>query len=130
SQLVLQAGAMGEGGEIFVLDMGKPIKISALAERLIILSGKRPYKDIDIVFTGLRPGEKLYEELFYKNEVHLPTRRMKILLAQSKISNCTKFMNYIQILEKHLEQDNNKGILEIILQMVPEAQLTVPPQIF
>ena len=55
---------------------------------------------------------------------------MKILLAQSKISNCTKFMNYIQILEKHLEQDNNKGILEIILQMVPEAQLTVPPQIF
>lgn len=130
SQLVLQAGAMGEGGEIFVLDMGKPIKISALAERLIILSGKRPYKDIDIVFTGLRPGEKLYEELFYKNEVHLPTRRMKILLAQSKISNCTKFMNYIQILEKHLEQDNNKGILEIILQMVPEAQLTVPSQIF
>ena len=80
SQLVLQAGAMSMGGEIFVLDMGAPIKILDLAERLISLTGRRPYKDIDIIFTGLRPGEKLYEELFYANEEHIPTKRKKIFL--------------------------------------------------
>ena len=63
AQLVLQAGAMGEGGEIFILDMGEPVRILDLAEEMITLTGLRPYDDIDIVFTGLRPGEKLFEEL-------------------------------------------------------------------
>ena len=63
--LVLQAGAMGTGGELFVLDMGQPVKISDMAETLIRLHGYEPYKDIDIQYTGIRPGEKLYEELFY-----------------------------------------------------------------
>ena len=63
--LVLQAGTMGAGGELFVLDMGAPVKISEMAETLIRLHGYEPYKDIDILYTGIRPGEKLYEELFY-----------------------------------------------------------------
>ena len=68
SQLVVQAGGMAEGGEVFVLDMGEPVKILTLAENLIVLSGYKPYVDIDITFTGLRPGEKLYEELALEEE--------------------------------------------------------------
>lgn len=83
SQLIMQAAAMGEGGEIFVLDMGQPIKIRFLAEQLIRLSGKTPGADIDLVFTGLRPGEKLYEELFYEQEQLGKTANDKILLARS-----------------------------------------------
>ena len=79
--LVLQAAAMGEGGEIFVLDMGEPVKILDLAKRLISLYGYRPGVDIEIVFTGLRPGEKLYEELFNKDERVEKTNHLKILRA-------------------------------------------------
>jgi FlaA1/EpsC-like NDP-sugar epimerase len=81
-QLVLQAGCMAEGGEIFVLDMGQPVKILKLAERLITLSGMRPYDDIDIVFSGLRPGEKMYEELFNIDENLLPTPHPRIKAAK------------------------------------------------
>ncbi len=81
-QLILQAGAMGYGGEIFVLDMGTPIKIRYLAEQLIRLSGKEPDKDIKIIYTGLRAGEKLYEELFHPAEEQMSkTRHTKIMLA-------------------------------------------------
>jgi len=68
ASLILQAGAMGKGGEIFVLDMGKPVKISELAENMIRLSGLEPSKDIQIEYVGLRPGEKMHEELFYSKE--------------------------------------------------------------
>ena len=68
AQLVVQAGGLAKGGEIFVLDMGEPVKIVTLAEKLIKLSGYEPYVDIDIQFTGLRPGEKLYEELILPSE--------------------------------------------------------------
>jgi FlaA1/EpsC-like NDP-sugar epimerase len=78
SQLVLQASTMGRGGEIFVLDMGEPVKIIDLARNLILLSGLRPDKDIRIVFTGIRPGEKLYEEMHTFEESTLPTRHEKI----------------------------------------------------
>jgi FlaA1/EpsC-like NDP-sugar epimerase len=78
SQLVLQASTMGGGGEIFVLDMGKPVKILDLARDLILLSGLRPDEDIRIEFTGIRPGEKLYEELQTFAESTRPTRHEKI----------------------------------------------------
>jgi len=78
SQLVLQAGAIGQGGEIFVLDMGQPVRILDLAEEMIRQSGKRPYDDIAIEFTGIRPGEKLFEELSGENEATRPTNHAKI----------------------------------------------------
>jgi FlaA1/EpsC-like NDP-sugar epimerase len=82
-QLVLQAGCMGRGGEIFVLDMGRPVKILKLAENLVTLSGKKPYEDIEIVFSGLRPGEKMYEELFNESEKLLSTSHPRIQTAVS-----------------------------------------------
>ncbi|MDB4470732.1 polysaccharide biosynthesis protein [Deltaproteobacteria bacterium] len=83
TQLVLQAGSMGQGGEIYLFDMGKPVKIVDLAEELIRLSGLQPHEDIEIVYTGLRPGEKLYEELLLAEEGTLPTAHEKICIAAS-----------------------------------------------
>ncbi len=80
SQLVLQAAAMGKGGEIFVLDMGEPVRIIDLARDLVRLSGLKP-DDIDIVFTGLRPGEKLYEELYFEDEEMQSTPHPKLFVA-------------------------------------------------
>ena len=83
AQLVILAGAIGEGRETFVLDMGKPVKIVNLAEQLIELSGKVPYEEIAIEFTGLRPGEKMYEELFYENEHLIETQYEKLMRSNS-----------------------------------------------
>ena len=81
-QLILQAGTMGEGGEIFILEMGTPVKIADMARDLIRLSGKRPGEDIEIVYTGLRPGEKLYEELITHGEGIVPTHHEKIMVLR------------------------------------------------
>jgi FlaA1/EpsC-like NDP-sugar epimerase len=81
-QLILQAGAMGEGGEIFILDMGTPIKINDMARDLIRLSGFEPDVDIKIEYVGLRPGEKLYEELITEGENIVPTRHEKIMVLK------------------------------------------------
>jgi FlaA1/EpsC-like NDP-sugar epimerase len=83
SQLVLQAGCLGQGGDIFLLDMGEPMLILELAEELIRLSGLEPYEDIDITFTGLRPGEKMYEELLVSGENVRPTSHVKIKVLAS-----------------------------------------------
>ncbi|MGH8647661.1 MAG: polysaccharide biosynthesis protein, partial [Gammaproteobacteria bacterium] len=96
TQLIMQASAMGKGGEIFVLDMGEPVKIRYLAEQMIRLSGKRPGKDIAIVYTGLRPGEKRYEELFYENERRLPTEHEKIFLARPRAANLERIPVYLE----------------------------------
>ncbi|MGH8033646.1 MAG: polysaccharide biosynthesis protein, partial [Lysobacterales bacterium] len=87
SQLIMQAAVLGSGGEIYVLDMGKPVKITYLAEQLIRLSGKIPGKDIQIIYTGLRPGEKLFEELFHELEPYEQTKHEKILLAHPREAN-------------------------------------------
>jgi FlaA1/EpsC-like NDP-sugar epimerase len=82
--LILQAGSMGQGSEIFVLDMGEPVLIKDLAEQMIRLSGLEPGKDVEIVYTGLRPGEKLFEEILHKSEGLKPTTHPKLLLAKSR----------------------------------------------
>ncbi|MBN00773.1 MAG: hypothetical protein CMJ77_16780 [Planctomycetaceae bacterium] len=84
SQLVIQAGAMGHGGEVFVLDMGDPVRIVDLAKEMIHLSGMEVGRDIEIQFSGMRPGEKLFEELHVSGENHLPTIHPKIMVAESK----------------------------------------------
>jgi FlaA1/EpsC-like NDP-sugar epimerase len=84
-QLVLQAGAIGKGGEVFVLDMGEPVRILDLATDLIRLSGLEVGSDIEVRFTGSRPGEKLYEELFFDSESALPTDHPKVLRAKNGV---------------------------------------------
>ncbi len=92
-QLVLQAAAIGRGGEIFVLDMGEPVKILDLAEQIIRLHGLTPHTDIEIIFSGLRPGEKLFEELFYPDENLIVTSHPKILLARKLVASDWIWLN-------------------------------------
>ncbi|PWH87071.1 polysaccharide biosynthesis protein [Brumimicrobium oceani] len=118
-QLVLEAGAMGDGGEIFVFDMGKPIKIIDLAKKMIRLSGLELDKDIEIKISGLRPGEKLYEELLADKENALPTHHKQILRAR----NCPCPEGVIAEIEKLIvlfESQNNEAIVAQMKQIVPE----------
>lgn len=121
SQLILQAAFLGHGGEIFVLDMGDPIKISYLAEQMIKLAGKTVDKDIKIIFTGLRPGEKLYEECFYSDEFLKPTQHTKILKAQSPQRNFEEILTICaQIKSACNKLNNDKELLDLLKQLVPE----------
>jgi FlaA1/EpsC-like NDP-sugar epimerase len=90
AQLILQAGGLGEGGEIFILEMGTPVKIAKMAEELVLLSGKKPGKDVEIIFTGLREGEKLFEELITQDEGVLSTKYEKIMVLRPKSWNGKK----------------------------------------
>lgn len=117
SQLILQAGSMGKGGEIFVLDMGESIKIKDLAEQIITLSGKTPHKDVDIEFIGLRPGEKLYEELFYEKEPLTKIDQTKIFIANKR---SVDFEWFDQELKKLFEQNDVQTLRQIIKVLVPE----------
>jgi FlaA1/EpsC-like NDP-sugar epimerase len=104
--LVIQAGAMGQGGEIFVLDMGEPVRIMDLAHDLIRLSGLRVGEDIEIEITGLRPGEKLYEELYDVAETHGRTTHPKIMVANSARRHLLEVIRDISWLESMLEEPN------------------------
>ncbi len=119
-QLVLEAGCMGKGGEIFVFDMGSPVKIIDLANKMIQLAGMTPGKDIDIVFTGLRPGEKLYEELLNEKETTIPTHHEKIKIAQVMECSFKKINNGIEDLSILTEQDDSYMLVTKMKDMVPE----------
>lgn len=118
-QLVLEAGAMGEGGEIFVFDMGQSMKIFDLAKNMIRLSGLKYPEDIDIIFTGLRPGEKLYEELLADDEQTLPTYHEKIKIAKVTPINCTVVLDKIVNLCQ-LNQKDDLELVAAIKDIVPE----------
>ncbi|HAD97499.1 MAG TPA: polysaccharide biosynthesis protein [Cryomorphaceae bacterium] len=117
--LVLEAGAMGNGGEIFVFDMGESVKIMDLARKMIKLSGLQVGKDIEIVEVGLRPGEKLYEELLAIKENTKPTHHPKILIASVESESYTKIKALLHKLEENLDSKDN-------LQMVAELKAIVP----
>ena len=119
-QLVLQAGTMGKGGEIYVFDMGEPVKILDLAERMIRLSGLEPYKDIDIEITGLRPGEKLYEELLNDTSTTLPTHHPKIMISKVPTGDFSNIKEQIKVLIKTATRHKDKKVVELLKELVPE----------
>ena len=134
-QLVLQAGCLGSRGDIYVLDMGEPVKIVELAEELIRLSGLVPYVDIDIKFTGLRPGEKLFEELLLDGEGIRPTVHEKIKVLASKTTDYERVVAGLEDMAAAADLFDLKELLRMLGQMVPEYVPTYhfsgsPPQAF
>jgi len=119
-QLVLEAGAMGKGGEIFIFDMGDSVKIVDLATKMIKLSGLTLDKDIRIVYTGLRPGEKLYEELLADQENTLPTHHKQIMVAKVKEYDFETMSVAIKELIDLFETQDNQSIVKKMKQLVPE----------
>ena len=119
SQLVMTSGAMAKNGELYVLDMGKPVKILDLAENMIRLSGLEPYKDIDIVETGLRPGEKLYEELLIKTEELDKTDNDMIFVERDKPLSREEIDRKLDILREALKTESNSAVKPALMQVVP-----------
>jgi FlaA1/EpsC-like NDP-sugar epimerase len=119
-QLVLEAGMMGNGGEIFLFDMGEPVKILDLANRMIKLSGLEVDKDIKIKFTGLRPGEKLYEELLNDAENTLPTHHPQIMIGKTREYDFEKISTSIDELISLFDEQDNKNIVRKMKTIVPE----------
>lgn len=128
-QLVLQASVMGQGGEVFVLDMGEQIKIADLARNMIVLSGFVPGKDIDIVYTGLRVGEKLYEELFEEGEQVLPTAHAKINRAVGAPLLVEDFERWIAELQSRLAEGEEEDLLQDLKRIVPTFQPTISQRV-
>ncbi len=124
SQLIMQAAVLGSGGEIYVLDMGEPVKITYLAEQLIRLSGKEPGKDIQIVYTGLRPGEKLFEELFHELEPYEQTQHEKIFLAHPRQADWEGLGSVLREAELAVKRYDTPKLKEILLRLVPELANT------
>ena len=123
AELVIQAGAMGEGGDVFVLDMGEPVNIYEIAKRLVNLSGMElkdednPEGDIEIIFTGLRPGEKLYEELLIGDNV-TATKHSQILRAQEDFLSKVKLEHFLSLLKEAEESGDVKSLKKILEEVV------------
>jgi FlaA1/EpsC-like NDP-sugar epimerase len=120
AQLVLEAGAMGKGGEVFLFDMGQPVKVYDLAVRMIHLHGLTLDKDIKIVFSGLRPGEKLFEELLYDTENAMPTHHARIMIGKVNTMNFENVQQFIHSLSLACEEQNDQEAVKILKQMIPE----------
>jgi FlaA1/EpsC-like NDP-sugar epimerase len=119
-QLVLEAGAMGQGGEIFVFDMGQPVKIAELANKMIRMSGREPGKDIQVVYTGLRPGEKLYEELLNNAENTLSTYHEKIMIARVREYDFVEVNEHVEKLIASAQKHYITPTVALMKQLVPE----------
>jgi FlaA1/EpsC-like NDP-sugar epimerase len=127
SQLVLQAGAIGQGSEIFVLDMGEPVKILDLAEELIRHAGKKPHEDIPIEFTGIRAGEKLFEELATHNEATRPTTHPKIRVWQLPTATPAQLESALTALQAATDAPRLQAIQtlrQVVSEYKPES---IPP---
>ncbi len=118
--LVLQSAAQGKGGEIFVLDMGRPIRIVDLARQMIELSGFKPDEDIRIEFTGVRPGEKLFEELRQNGEDFAPTTHSKIFRFVSQPADLACIQKTLHILRAHLDHAGAEELKRLLRLAVPE----------
>ena len=137
AQLVLQAFAIGKGGEVFVLDMGEPVKIVDLARNLILLSGLQPDRDIKIQYTGMRPGEKLFEELNLQDEYLVPTSHSKIRSYVSPYDvDAVQMKAYLQDLQQAVSERDTLRIVLLLKELIPDynpgakllkASVTIPP---
>lgn len=119
-QLVLEAGTMGKGGEIFIFDMGHAVKILDLAKKMVRLSGLEPGKDIEIVYTGLREGEKLYEELLSNKENTIPTHHDKILIAKVNDQDYLEINRYVELFNDLINDRNELKMVALMKELVPE----------
>ncbi len=119
AQLVMQAGAIADRSQVFVLDMGEPVKILSLAENLVRLAGFVPYQDIDIIETGLRPGEKLYEELLMKNEHLTATTNQKIFVEEQEVIPPEQMQANLQRLREVLELEQPDEVVRVMHEIVP-----------
>ena len=119
-QLVLQASVLGKGGELFMLDMGEPVKIVDLARQMITLSGFRLGEDIDIVFTGVRPGEKLFEELRTEGEDLEPTVHSQVLIWKHYAMEWDKIRQAVEDLENLIHVDDRQKIVSLLKKIIPE----------
>ena len=121
AQLILQSGSMGEGGEIFILKMGDPIKIDQMARELIKLTGREPDSEIEIRYVGLRAGEKLYEELITEGEgiVATPHEKIMVLRGEQEIQ-CNLLNDQLERLAMHAKDLDSKGIKDTLKNIVPE----------
>jgi len=120
AKLVLEAGKIGKTGDILVFDMGKPVRVLDLATRMIQLAGLIPGKDIAIKYTQLRPGEKMYEELFKESEQLAPTDHPKILRAKKATNQNPEFYNLLNELHEVAKTHNNEAILKLLNTLLPE----------
>ncbi len=119
-QLVLEAGAMGKGGEIFVFDMGEPVKIMDLAIKMIKLAGYEPHKHIKVRITGLRPGEKLYEELLNDECKTLPTHHKKIMIGQDVVRDYEEVSGKIEMIIKSASKLKSDKVVAKLKDLIPE----------